>query len=102
MIPPSCLTPEALADLEEATLYYEESRPGLGETFSAEVFRLIQRIVDSPRQFPVIERTMRRGVLHRFPYSIYFLFDSGEVVILAILHHRRDPAIWKGRLDSVR
>jgi toxin ParE1/3/4 len=89
--------PEAQADLEEAAFWYEDQRPGLGEVFSAELFDLIQRIADAPLQFPSVGPTVRRGLLHRFPYAVYFLVEE-TVVIIAILHQRRNPATWKRRV----
>jgi plasmid stabilization system protein ParE len=40
---------------------------------------------------------VRRALLQRFPYAVYFILDDQIIVILAILHQRRDPAVWKRR-----
>jgi plasmid stabilization system protein ParE len=48
-------------------------------------------IRDTRLQFPEISAAVRRALLHRFPYAIYFRVTEESVVILAVLHLRRDP-----------
>src|SRR5882757_5570975 len=92
------IRPEAQADIEQAAFWYEDQRPGLGGLFTGELFELILRIADSPLQFPAIGSLARRGLLHRFPYAVYFLVEAGQTVIVAVLHQRRDPAVWRNRV----
>jgi plasmid stabilization system protein ParE len=92
------IRPEAQADIEEAAFWYEDQRPGLGERFTRELFELIHRIAESPLQFPLIDVSVRRALLHRFPYAVYFLLEAGRTVLVAVLHQRRDPAVWKHRV----
>jgi plasmid stabilization system protein ParE len=35
--------------------------------------------------------------VRRFPYSVFYSVESEQIVVLAVFHARRDPAIWKGR-----
>jgi plasmid stabilization system protein ParE len=97
MIARLLIRPEAQGDLEEAVLWYEEQRPGLGEVFAAKIFGLLQQIAGSPNQFPAVGPDVRRGLLRRFPHAVYFVLEEDEVVIIAILHQRRDPAVWQRR-----
>jgi plasmid stabilization system protein ParE len=98
MTAPFLIRPEAQADIEQAAFWYEDQRPGLGEIFTGELFELIHRIAKSPLQFPSVGASTRRGLLHRFPYAVYFLVETGQTVIVAVLHQRRDPAVWKHRV----
>ncbi|HEX4498823.1 MAG TPA: type II toxin-antitoxin system RelE/ParE family toxin [Thermoanaerobaculia bacterium] len=98
MIAPSLIRPEAQADIEEAAFWYEDQRLGLGERFTGELFELIRRISEAPLQFPSIGDAVRRGLLHKFPYAVYFLVEDDQAVIIAVLHQRRDPAVWKSRV----
>jgi plasmid stabilization system protein ParE len=91
------LQPEAQSDLEEAVLWYEEQRGGLGDAFSGELFDLLDRIAEAPLRFPAAAQAVRRGTLHRFPYVVYFVVDEPAILVIAILHQRRNPAIWRGR-----
>lgn len=92
------IRPEAQADIEGAALWYEDQRPGLGELFIGELFELIHRISGAPRQFPLVGTHVRRGLLYKFPYAVYFLLEEGEIVIIAVLHQRRDQAVWQNRI----
>ena len=89
--------PAAAADIEEAYLWYEKQRTGLGEEFLDAVDSLLNKIVAHPTAYPIIHREARRALLHRFPYAVFFR-DYGEVVVvLACMHGRRDPIRWKAR-----
>lgn len=98
------IRPAAKADIREAASYYEGERPGLGEAFIDEVASLFSRARKLPHQFPEIARGVRRGLLHRFPYAVYFLVpeqpDVRGMVVLAVLHQHRAPATWKRRVQA--
>jgi plasmid stabilization system protein ParE len=92
------IRPEAQVDIEESALWYEDQQPELGELFTRELFELMARISEAPLQFPSIGASTRRGLLHKFPYAVYFLLEEDRVVIIAVLHQRRNPSVWKRRL----
>lgn len=92
------IRPEASLDLEEALHWYEEQREGLGERLTAEIDDLLARISEAPLQFPAVGKGGRRGLLHHFPYAVYFLLKEDVAVVIAILHQRRDPDAWKRRI----
>lgn len=83
---------ETARELNAAVAYYNELRPGLGDTLRAEVYAAIERVIQQPLHFAVVERDIRRGFVRRFPYSILFrLVRPGLLRILVIRHHRRHP-----------
>jgi plasmid stabilization system protein ParE len=96
--------PAAKADIREASAYYEGERPGLGEAFIDEVASIFARARKLPNQFPEIAKGVRRGLLHRFPYAVYFLMSEHPrarvMVALAVLHQHRAPATWKRRVQT--
>jgi len=47
--------------------------------------------------FPIIEEDVRRALLHKFPYSIYFANEPDAIAIIAVLHQHRQPGEWKSR-----
>lgn len=92
------LRPEARLDIEEAVIWYDDQRLGLGDRLTAELSALLDRIRKTPLQFPIVGEGVRRGLLHKFPYAVYFLREENTVTVLAVLHQRRDPEVWKRRL----
>ena len=89
--------PLAEADLEDAARLYEEERVGLVERFFSDVERTFARIREQPLQFPAVSGEVRRALLHTFPYAVYFQVSDQAAVVLAVLHLRRNPKIWRGR-----
>lgn len=98
MRPHAQLTPEAEADLAAAFDYYEAQLPGLGYEFVATVEQQLEWVVENPAQYQVRHRGVRRAVMRRFPYAVFYLVEGEAVVILAIEHQARDPEHWKQRL----
>jgi plasmid stabilization system protein ParE len=96
------IRPRAQLDLTEAALWYEDQRSGLGVQFTAELDRTLERIVDSPSQFPLVRRKARRALMRTFPYHVYFDLRGDQVVVLAVYHERRHPDGWKERRGSRR
>ena len=89
------LRPEALAELEEARAWYEERDLGLGEEF----YRCVEAVVEgarrSPDQYPCVHGEVRRGLVRRFPYGVFYMVTDDTIVILAVFHASRDPAGWR-------
>ena len=86
------------ADLEDAARWYEDERAGLAERFLADVGRTFDRIRERPFQFPTVRGDVRRSLLHTFPYAVYFRAQDEDVVVLAVLHLRRNPKVWRARV----
>ena len=81
----------AQLELDESVSWYENKRVGLGSQFRLEIEKHLERIATQPQQFRQIRGQVRRVVLQRFPYSIYFLPEVDRVIVLAIFHARRAP-----------
>lgn len=89
--------PEAQTDIREAARWYEDREIGLGLRFLREIRTSLQHITDNPLMFPIIEEDVRRALLHKFPYSIYFVNEADAIAIIAVLHQHRRPGTWKPR-----
>lgn len=92
--------PEAGREFEEAVQYYRPRGRKLGERFAAEVKAVIQKMVENPERWRVLEAEVRRCVVRVFPYSVLYSIESDFILILAIAHHKRAPGYWRGRLRS--
>lgn len=94
---------EAAEEYLAATQYYlDNASPLVAAAFVAEVEAAIQGLLASPTRWAVIEEPqIRRYVLTRFPYSIYYRWDAeqGRVSIYAVMHFSRRPGYWSQRLS---
>ena len=89
--------PEVAEEISEAQAWYESQRLDLGGEFLAQLSLSLIQIQDRPLSSPLITKTVRRFILKRFPYCIYFVVREHDLVVLAILHGRRKPTSWKRR-----
>jgi plasmid stabilization system protein ParE len=87
----------AKTEFEDAAVWYEERSPGLGEEFIREIDDAVVRAASAPQRYPVVFGDIRRAVARRFPFTVYFRVRADALVVLAVFHGRRDPAIWHRR-----
>lgn len=90
--------PEARIDLRDGARWYRERNVVLAAEFRAAVNDAVRAIAQSPQRWPVYPHGAHRLVLQRFPYSVIYLDDPDEVVIVAVAHGKRRPGYWKGRI----
>ena len=81
-----------------ASAWYENKRDGLGLEFLAEIDRCVALIANNPLPWPILEGRVRYININRFPYRIFFQTESRRIVILAVFHNQRDPAVLMQRL----
>ena len=91
------LVAEPRVNLDIAATYqrYENEQPGLGLEFLDELDASYDRIADGPFKYQDLRSGIRRALLRRFPYAVYFAVEADVVVVLAVLHVSRDPAEWQ-------
>ncbi len=86
-------------ELNEAYTWYEESQqPQLGDEFLDCVDDVINRICLMPESYAIVYRDIRRAVVNRFPYAVYYRLVSSRVIVIAVFHGRRDPQAWQSRV----
>ena len=92
------LTP-ALNEIAGATEYYLDEAPNAAAGLLDEIDAALDRIGANPQIGSPTRRGARKYVLTRFPYSlIYRITTSGEIVVVALAHHRRRAGYWLKRL----
>jgi plasmid stabilization system protein ParE len=94
---PPLFRPAAAADVEEASRWYEAQRPGLGRTFLEAVEAALGNITANPKAFTPVYRDRRRALLRGFPYGLVYRIVDDQIVILACIHAKRNPRVWKAR-----
>jgi plasmid stabilization system protein ParE len=97
MTRPVILRARAECDIQTTFEWYESQQSGLGEEFLAHLREKLEALRSFPESFPVLYRNVRRAVVSRFPYAVFYVAESARVVVLAVLHTSRDPAIWPRR-----
>ena len=90
--------PEAKLEMQEAFQWYEGRQEGLGDDFTAEVEKALDRLLVAPTSFGIVFRGMRRMAVKRFPYGVYYLVRDELVLIVAVFHSRRNLARLRRRL----
>jgi toxin ParE1/3/4 len=94
---PIRLLPEARDEFDAAVDWYEQQRPGLGTAFLDRVRDVFARITANPQLHAIVYQDVRKAVVQKFPYVVLYKEEASEVVVIAVFHAARDPAIWQGR-----
>ncbi len=87
----------ARAEFDAAALWYEDRQAGLGAQFVSEINRVVELVANHPERFPARHLEIRCAQARRFPYSVFFRPEANRVVVLAVFHARRNPAVWQAR-----
>jgi plasmid stabilization system protein ParE len=93
------ITDVAEQELLDAYSYYESLSEGLGAELRAEVDRSFEFILAQPRMDVVVEGEVRRALLRRFPYGIFYRLESNVVRVIAFFNLHQDPRRWRRRLQ---
>ncbi len=80
----------AAADLVAAHDWYEQRSPGLGKDFVRMVDAAVAGIARQPELFPAVHRGLRRVLIRRFPYAVFYRIDPDAARLIAVLHVRMD------------
>jgi len=94
---PVRVRPAAEADIEDAFQWYENQRAGLGLAFLAGLRAVFEQIAQQPRAHAMIHRDVRRALLVKFPYGVFYREYPEAIVVVAVMHARRAPARWQSR-----
>ena len=91
------LRKEAEKDIKEAYNWYEDQQIHLGTSFLSEIEAALEIIQETPKLYGCVYRSTRRALCKRFPYAIYYIENSSNIVVLAVMKQSRDPATWQKR-----
>jgi len=90
-------TSAAAADLIAAHDWYELRSPGLGKDFVRRVDTAILHLARHPELFPTVHRGLRRVLVRRFPYAVFYRIDPDAIRLVAVLHCRMDRGLLHDR-----
>ncbi len=84
-------------DIESAYSWYEERRQGLGYDFILNLEAGFELILRDPFIFKKEYKSARKHIIKRFPYKIIYIVEDLKVVVIAVLHGKRNPDLIKDR-----
>jgi plasmid stabilization system protein ParE len=84
----------AVREAGEAQEWYELQSPGLGGEFIAALELQLERLTQSPLIYSEVFPRIRRALLPRFPYGLFYTVRDDLIHILALLHDTRNPKRW--------
>ncbi len=86
--------PKAKADIRAAALWYKKQSPALAKKFLLSVDDAINRLRATPKMHQIVVDNVRRKLLHKFPYFLYYQVEESRVVVIGFFHTSRDPQTW--------
>ena len=88
----------ALREIAEATRYYARVDRQLGVDFAIQFEKAVEAIASGPLRFEQSRPGIRRYLLDRFPYGVYYKgLSDGTIRIIAVKHHSRRPGLGMRR-----
>jgi plasmid stabilization system protein ParE len=81
----------AAAEVVGAIAWYAQPEINQANAFVRELERTEAHLSANPALYQRVEEEIRRAVLHRFPYSLFYVIEQNDVVVLACMHHHQKP-----------
>jgi plasmid stabilization system protein ParE len=72
----------------------------LGDDFLRSFEAIIDMLAEHPDAYPEVHRSVRRALMRRFPYCVFYVAESDGPVVLGCFHARRDPIAWRRRAGT--
>lgn len=94
------LIPLAEADVLEAWDWYKRKSSGLEQKFWDAIYKSLFQISKHPSRFTLVKDDIRVAFVKRFPYKIIYYTNEAmkRVEIIAVLHNKRHPGVWRSRV----
>ncbi len=91
--------PEAEAEVQQAFDWYEEQSEGLGLEFLRAIEACLAGVTRNPFAYTVVKvPNVRRAVVRRFPYALFYLVADEAIVVIAVFNVKRRPIDWLRRI----
>jgi plasmid stabilization system protein ParE len=90
--------PAAEAELLKEVAYYSNVRDGLGTKFEQAFESTVKNAVSNPSGGAPAPQGTRSRLLKGFPFSVVYRASDTEILIVAVIHHRRKPGYWADRI----
>ena len=87
----------ARAEIAAAFDWYLERSPAAAGRFLEAVDEALRLIEEVPERHPIIRGRLRRVLLRRFPYAIYYKVYQSTITVVGVIHGHRHPDTWLRR-----
>ncbi len=87
----------AQEDIQQTIDFYDNIQSGLGKEFWLELRQKLLAIEQNPKQFPKIIDFIKKAVLKRFPFNVFFVEKDDIINVFAVIHFSRSSKVWENR-----
>ena len=88
---------EARLEFLDEVAYYEAIEAGLGKRFWESIEAAVGLAISLPLAGSPHKHGTRRVFAQKLPFSIVYMVEEHEIIILAVTHFKRKPGYWKNR-----
>lgn len=85
-------------DLQDAYSYFEQCKVGLGTDFMECVENALAKVSANYEHYPIVHQSIRRILVRRFPFAVFFKEVDSIILVFAVLHCAREPRTSRARL----
>jgi plasmid stabilization system protein ParE len=85
-----------VAEIEilEAFVWYEEQLEDLGFEFLQTLDEAVLSLQYHPQSYQIVYKNIRRVLLRKFPYAVFYIVENDKIIVLACLHQKRHRDEW--------
>ena len=92
------LSDEAEVDFNKSYEFYIEDNPEIADTYFKQINLCFEIIKKNPKSLPFAHKDVRKYVVKKFPFVIYYRIVDTVIQVIAIFHASRNPEIWNERV----
>ena len=89
---------EARAEYDAALAWYAARDADAANGFDAEVSRVTGMMAEFPELGVPFDRRHRCWLLHTYPFGVYYRYEAGWILVVAVSHTSKKPGYWKKRV----
>jgi plasmid stabilization system protein ParE len=94
------LSKEAEEDFDNSYYYYAKESQKVADNFLKQVDSSFVQILKNPEGYVLAIVEIRKYVMKKYPFVIYYRVQEAIIQIVAIFHSSRNPEIWKERTEK--
>jgi len=94
---------EARQEFSDALRWYRRQAPAFAEALALEYRQIVRHVQEFPDaggvEAALQSLTVRRFLLHQFPYKVLTVNLPDQIVVIAFAHTKRKPGYWLERIQ---